>query len=55
MASRRRRVPRPQDTGIPGGDAIADLWEWNRKPVASTCVYVLDPAGHELRSGRVET
>jgi alpha-amylase len=33
------------DTGVPNGDVIANLWEWNWKSVASECTNVLDPAG----------
>ncbi|MFE4749752.1 carbohydrate-binding module family 20 domain-containing protein [Streptomyces mirabilis] len=34
------------DTGIPNGDVIANLWEWNWKSVAAECTNVLDPAGY---------
>ncbi|MFI6488305.1 hypothetical protein [Streptomyces sp. NPDC050564] len=34
------------DTGVPNGDVIANLWEWNWKSVASECTNVLDPAGY---------
>ncbi|MCX4975102.1 carbohydrate-binding module family 20 domain-containing protein [Streptomyces sp. NBC_00620] len=34
------------DTGIPNGDVIANLWEWNWKSVAAECTDVLDPAGY---------
>jgi alpha-amylase len=34
------------DTGVPNGDVIANLWEWNWRSVASECTNVLDPAGY---------
>ncbi|ATL27240.1 alpha-amylase [Streptomyces formicae] len=37
---------RAADTGVPNGDTIANLWEWNWKSVAAECTDVLDPAGY---------
>lgn len=38
--------PRAADTGVPNGDTIANLWEWNWPSVAKECTDVLDPAGY---------
>ncbi|WP_428956442.1 carbohydrate-binding module family 20 domain-containing protein [Streptomyces sp. cg35] len=34
------------DTGVPNGDVIANLWQWNWASVAKECTDVLDPAGY---------